>query len=183
MAANQRKIIVINPQFQVRLGIYLLIIVLLSSIIYPFTIYNILADVINNVKPFIPSVADEFETKKNSLILILALWHLGSCSIIFILCIFITHRIAGPLFKLTNYLKGLDSATEIKPLRFRKGDYFQEIPEALNSLVDRVRAKSFPKQTTLREVNQTLAELSTTISEDKRPILQEICRKLDSIQD
>ncbi|MBP5296151.1 MAG: hypothetical protein J6Y94_02335 [Bacteriovoracaceae bacterium] len=182
MAANQRKTVVINPQFQIRLGIYLLIIVLLSSIIYPFTIYNILVDVIENVKPFIPSVAEDFETKKITLIGILALWHLGSSAIIFVLCIFITHRIAGPLFKLTNYLKNLDSMPEIKPLHFRKGDYFQEIPEALNSLVARVQAKSFPQKVSLQEINQTLAELSTTISEDKRPILQEICRKLDSLQ-
>ena len=182
MAANQRKIIVINPQFQIRLGIYLLIIVFLASIIYPYTIYNVLADVINNVKIFDSHVVDNFQNKKLYLILVLTLWHLGSSAIIFILCIFITHRIAGPIYKLTNYLKNLDSGAEIQPLRFRKGDYFQELPEVVNSLVARVQAKSFPRRTSLREINQTLAELSTTISEDKRPILQEICRKLDSLE-
>ena len=50
--------------------------------------------------------------------------------------LFLSHRIAGPLFNLKNHLKRLADDTingkVKKELHFRHNDFFQEIPEAFN---------------------------------------------------
>jgi len=43
-----------------------------------------------------------------------------------------SHRIAGPLYRLTRQLEALAAGGEPQPLVFREGDFFQEIPEAYN---------------------------------------------------
>lgn len=49
--------------------------------------------------------------------------------------VFLSHRVAGPLYRMNRYLeenKGKDNPSE---LRFRKGDYFPELAENFNKYV------------------------------------------------
>ena len=53
--------------------------------------------------------------------------------------IFISHKIAGPLFRLTNFFKNADSQRFEKKLSFRPGDFFLEIPKAINDWIERTQ--------------------------------------------
>jgi hypothetical protein len=51
-----------------------------------------------------------------------------------VLTLFLSHRLAGPLVRMKSYL---DEAIALKkipkyPIKFRKGDFFNDIPEKLN---------------------------------------------------
>lgn len=51
-----------------------------------------------------------------------------------------SHKIAGPLYRLNQHFKSLSSSDKIPVLekvRFRKGDYFKELEDSFNELVDR----------------------------------------------
>jgi hypothetical protein len=56
------------------------------------------------------------------------------------ICLYISHRMAGPIVRLKNYL---DTVTETKKvteeLQFRKNDFFSDLPQALNQAVKAIK--------------------------------------------
>jgi len=104
-----------------------------SSLIYPFTIYDLMTSFINFALQQAPELTNKLEDKRASLILILGVWQLGFTALVFIICIFFSHKIAGPLFKLQKYLSQVRDGTAPGELFFRDGDYFQELADDFNS--------------------------------------------------
>lgn len=58
----------------------------------------------------------------------------GTASLMFFIIwgIFISHKIAGPLYRLTRFFADGDASNPEKKLSFRPGDFFQEIPDTIN---------------------------------------------------
>lgn len=48
--------------------------------------------------------------------------------------LFLSHKVAGPLYRLTQHLKNSNKASGI-PVKFRNGDYFMEIQDAFNEFI------------------------------------------------
>lgn len=46
--------------------------------------------------------------------------------------LYLSHRLAGPIVRLTRYLKSYQETKTGKPLRFRKDDFFSELPGLVN---------------------------------------------------
>ena len=72
------------------------------------------------------------EEQKIEIFTLLSLWVIGTLSLAFVVCIFISHKIAGPLHKLKEYLKDLPNQKIVPKLVFRQGDYFSEIADIWN---------------------------------------------------
>jgi sensor histidine kinase YesM len=51
--------------------------------------------------------------------------------------LFLSHRVAGPIYRLTQYLKNFKAETETKPLKFREDDYFADLAEAVNTCLQK----------------------------------------------
>jgi hypothetical protein len=51
--------------------------------------------------------------------------------------VYLTHQLAGPIFKLQAELKKYHAGEQIPALRFRKNDAFQELPELINKLIQK----------------------------------------------
>ena len=47
--------------------------------------------------------------------------------------VFLSHRVAGPIYRITKHLQGIATGEPAKPLRFRDGDYFMELADAYNA--------------------------------------------------
>jgi hypothetical protein len=57
--------------------------------------------------------------------------------VIFILAgIYLTHHLAGPVWKLENELKKFLNGEKIPPMRFRRWDAFQGLPALINKLLE-----------------------------------------------
>ncbi len=52
-----------------------------------------------------------------------------------------SHRIAGPLVKLTYYLNSVENYSQLKEIKFRKNDFFQEIATSYNKMVAALKPK------------------------------------------
>ena len=52
----------------------------------------------------------------------------------------VSHRIAGPLYRLQHHLQDVAGGKEPTDVKFRKGDLFAELAEACNKLMARMRA-------------------------------------------
>ncbi|MEI8346245.1 MAG: hypothetical protein WCG27_02175 [Pseudomonadota bacterium] len=175
---NKRRIYLINPPFQLRLAIYLFIIMIVTSIVYPFTIYELINGIALQLGAQNAVLVDKLIQKKYALIFILSLWQLGIGGVFFIICIFLTHRIAGPIYKLEMFLNQIQGPDKINKLSFRKGDYFLELPEIVNNALSRIQDKYRQDFTYLEQVKTYLGGLSPVVPDDKKIILQEINRKL-----
>lgn len=53
----------------------------------------------------------------------------------------ISHKVAGPLYRLNEHLKEVVETGSLKEIKFRKGDYFMEIQDNFNKMVERTNAK------------------------------------------
>ena len=47
--------------------------------------------------------------------------------------VFLSHRVAGPIYRITKHLQGIATGEPARPLRFREGDYFIELADAFNA--------------------------------------------------
>ena len=55
----------------------------------------------------------------------------------------ISHRVAGPLYRLkSEMLRAARGGGEVKPLKFRDGDYFAELADAYNEQMGEIRKSS-----------------------------------------
>ena len=56
--------------------------------------------------------------------------------------VFLSHRIAGPLYRLERHLVDVGAGKEPKDVKFRKGDFYQPLAEACNKVMARLRESS-----------------------------------------
>ncbi len=59
--------------------------------------------------------------------------------------LFISHRVAGPILRLKNYLVQVGQTNQISELVFRKNSFFNDLPKAVNDCLKSVREKNKSK--------------------------------------
>jgi len=146
------------------------------------TIYDIMEKFIDYVTVNSPNLTAELVEKKRNLMVILSLWQIGFTGLVFVICIFFSHKIAGPLYKLVQYLRAVKAGSSKGKLTFRKGDYFQELAEEYNTTIETIQENYRNDFNYLKEVNTYISNLSMVVPEDKRPLINEINKKLEEIQ-
>ncbi len=125
----KRKIYLINSPFQVRFSLYICFFVLISSLPYPLAIYTMLTNFITQLAKYDPSIITNMTQKRETLLIILTTWEIGFILLVFIASIFISHKIAGPIYKTMKWLKEFRENNARYQLSFRKGDHFPELAE------------------------------------------------------
>ena len=53
--------------------------------------------------------------------------------------VLLTHRVAGPIWRLQNELQKFLKGEKIRPLSFRRGDEFQHLPQIINQVLDKTK--------------------------------------------
>lgn len=182
MAGYKRRIYLINPGFQIRFSLLISLIIFISSVIYPLTILDLIDKFAAMMSSQSPELVAQLEDKKTTLIVILALWQIGFTSLAFITCIFMTHKVAGPLYKVQKYLATIRDGQLNGKLFFRNGDYFKEIADDLNDTFETIQENYKNDFVYLSEVNAYLNNLSLVVPDDKKVVLKEITQKLTEIQ-
>ena len=153
-------------------------VVLVGSLIYPLTIF----DLYDKVIAMQPLSQAELETNRNYLLALLFVIQFAFLGIVFVVSIFLSHKIAGPMYKLKNHLQGLREGAEIKPVFFRDGDNFHEIAEEVNLLMDHLSSQREEDFAYLEEVANYINNLALVVPEDKKPVIKEILSKLATMQ-
>lgn len=130
-----------------------------------------------------PEIASHYSSKRDSLILFLILLHLGFTFLTFFLCIFFSHKIAGPLYKLQKHLKSIRENNTHGKLYFRNGDYFQELADDVNETFEHLENNYKNDLVYLSEVTSYINNLSLVVPDDKRVVLNEISSRLSAMQE
>ena len=174
---RKRKIYLINPQFQLRFSSYIAFIIIGVSIVYPIIILQMMDYFIQQQGGMTPEIFN----KRQSLLLVIVGWQIGYIITMFIICIFFSHKVAGPLYKLNLYLRKIANNERVDRVKFRKGDYFPELADSFNDAVKtlhNIRSHDFEE---LKKIKEYLTNLSMVLPDDKKIVVNEINVKIDEI--
>ena len=136
MALYKRTIYLVNPKFQIRFSLFVTSLVFICSLVYPIVIYETYNRLITQTSN--TELSQRLIDSKSDILQLLILFQLIFMVLVFIICIFQSHKIAGPLYKLKEYLRLIEEGESREKLSFRKGDHFQELAESYNSAVDAI---------------------------------------------
>ena len=161
MTKFRRRTFLINRPFQIKFSFYVCSWIFGLSLVYPMIIYSLFDFFLGKAakNPYGPALS-EIESTRTQIFYLLVLLQLLFLLITFLVSIFVSHRIAGPLYKLKLFMAKLrDGRTE--NLTFRTADHFQDLAQSYNEMADGVQAtlsRSFSgNQTMLPVLKQALA--------------------------
>ena len=176
MAFYKRSTFLINSDFQLKFSVVVSGIVFTSSIFYPLIFLDFMDEMVRH-----NDFNSVIEARHDLLYFIVPVQMLFTF-VIFIFMIFLTHKIAGPVYKLTQHLKKIREGAPITGIKFRNGDHFHNLAEEVSGFMEYVAANQEKDFQYLDEVSTYLNNLSSVIPEDKKPVLNEIARRLDEIK-
>jgi hypothetical protein len=136
------KVYFINPAFQTRFMVSVLLCVFLSlAVIFLSQQYFFHLFIQRGIALGLPDDHVFFALLKEQQIEMLQIFIVSSLILSVIICVwalFYSHRIAGPLYRLQRYFAdGADVETnKIHPLSFRETDFFQELPQSINTFLE-----------------------------------------------
>jgi methyl-accepting chemotaxis protein len=157
MATYRRRILLINRPFQLRFSAYVGGWVVALCFIYPLIIAN-LFDYFARYITMDPTHGDigMIYSTRRGVIGLLITTEVVFLALTFLLSLFMSHRIAGPLYKLRKTLVEFSKGGFDRKLYFRKKDFFPELADDFNQMVRNVRERE------IRE-NEILATAATRI--------------------
>lgn len=178
LAFYKRSIFLINPTFQLSFSLIVCSIIFISSLVYPI----ILMDFFTSIGVRFPELAANMKLAQNDLLIFLATIQFIFISMVFIMFIFMTHKIAGPMHKLKNHLANIRQGQPITPLTFRDGDHFHDVAEEVSLFLETLSFNQESDFQYLDEVALYIDNLAPVVPDDKKPILNEISRRLMDIK-
>lgn len=129
---RKKRNLLINPRFQIKFSLLMCLAVALSTAAYPWIIY----EYVQSVKSSLGEYADFEIPNEGGFVASLIIFQTLYLLFVAFLCIFFSHRVAGPLSKTKQYLSDLREGKSEGTLSFRKGDYFPEIADEINLTID-----------------------------------------------
>ncbi len=139
---NNRKILLINPKFQGRMiayGLVASVLILAAFLFANYLLFDQVQEIGNSLgiasaNVFTQSL-DMVFTWYNYMIISVGLIVVA---VLMVMMLVITHRIAGPIYKLLMYLEKIQNGEQSYPVKFREGDFFPELAEAINLTIKKL---------------------------------------------
>ena len=180
MGAYKRTIYFVNPRFQIKFSLFVSSLVFFCSLIYPIIIYEGYDHLIEKTSN--TELLERLMSAKSDILQLLILLQIIFFILVFIICIFQGHKIAGPLYRLKEHLNGIKAGEIQEKISFRKGDNFQELAKDYNSAMEAVNRIMAEKDQRFEELNRYLANRLANASEEEKEIYREILHKISSFQ-
>ena len=158
MAQYRRSVFLINKKFQFRFSLYVCTWLIALSFIYPLIVYSLFEFFFRyaSMDPAGPPVQTLLNTRQEILVLLILL-QVIFLVITFLISIFMSHRIAGPLFKLQRFFSEAKAGHLQTNLLFREKDHFQDLARDYNEMMKGIRSHL---ATVTTQVEQALPDAS-----------------------
>jgi len=172
MGQFRRRILLINKPFQFRFALYTVSWISALSIIYPLLIYQLYEWFHRYLSadphgPAIPAIQES----RHEIIFWLIMMQVFFMTMTFLLSLFLSHRIAGPVYKIRKAMHDARNGN-MATIFFRKADHFKELASEYNLLVEsiqdsvraaRVHIEKAISQTSDTSVKNELEQSLTTL--------------------
>lgn len=163
---------IVNKKLQFRIALIMILEIALISIVMS-TIIVCLNDYYQDIFHYIAGPT-ELQTPLQEINKPVWMFMFGSItfsSVVFALVgIFLSHKIAGPLYRLKRHMIGIGKGSLPTELRFRKGDHLHDIADAFNEMVEGLRRRDAGTTKTLSQMDQQLTALSKELSNDTQQL-------------
>ena len=137
---NDRKNYLINPTFQLTIVGVFIGISIIVNLIYFFSMNISFEEFFSLGKQLgLPKESQFFKFithQKDKFTNIFLVTSLLSSVVLIIFGILLSHKIAGPVYRITEDLKEMIKNKKTKEVHFRKGDFFIELTETFNNFLD-----------------------------------------------
>ena len=142
---NERKNYLINPKFQLSMvGIFIGIALIINIIYFLSITYSFHEIVAAGNKANLPENGQFFKfihSLENRFTSIFLWTSLISASILVVFGILLSHKIAGPIYRINEDLRSMTKDGKLRTLHFRKGDFFVETTETFNNFIKSLNNK------------------------------------------
>jgi methyl-accepting chemotaxis protein len=96
--------------------------------------------------------------------------------------LFVSHKIAGPLYRLKKAMQNLEEGNLVEDFRIRRNDQLQNIAETFNNTIKKIREVIKNLKTNIPHLKEKLDSIQEhELSEQKRAILSELKRISDDL--
>ena len=134
--SSNRKVLLINPPFQFRfmgwMGGVSVAVVLVMHLAHVWFFHNLKEQARLAGLPPDHVFYRFIQDRQSEMDFITLVTFLVVVVIVGLAGLFLSHKIAGPMYRLRKHFETLAKTGVSRPLKFRDGDYFLEIPEAHN---------------------------------------------------
>lgn len=135
-AANRRRILLINPRFQISVMFQgLLLIVIVTALFYFYETFFLfqVSQIVIEKRGTEANLVEAIENLHSLMFPWFIMVLVAVSFIIMSFLLFFSHRIAGPIYHAVNYLNSVgENAKNKRFITFREKDYFHELAEAIN---------------------------------------------------
>jgi len=181
--AQRRSIFLINKNFQFRFAFYTCSWLVALSFVYPLIIFELFDFFLRYMAadPNSPEVSALLQTRESLLYLLVSM-EIVLLSITFLLSIFMSHRIAGPLFKLKRFFGQAGTGKIGEKLFFRKSDHFHDIADSYNQMMTGLGTILATQAADVGAAAQKIEKLLPRLDPESREDLETIVAKLRQVQ-
>ena len=181
--ANQpykRKNYFIDKNFQTKFILKFCLIVIVSSILIGGILFflsrNSTTVTIENTKVTVKRTSDFILPVMIQTILIVSV---SSALVVALLTIFISHKIAGPLYRLKKEIDALGDGNLGVNFYIRTDDQLQNLSGSLNQMVSSLRAKHLELKEKLKDINKSLEGNRLCLPDKEK---EEMLKKLNDLE-
>lgn len=179
---NLRRHLLINPAFQLHFATLFTAAVLVFSSIFPtfvFTLFESLEQHSFFVKN--PTALQALKEARYDIIVFFVVMLIVTMGTAFLLALFHSHRIAGPLYKLRMSMIAMQQGVLDHHIRFRTKDNFTELADGFNAMTDAVfirRRRDFEQ---VNSVIPKLERLQKSLNGEDQAIATEVLNALQEL--
>ncbi len=174
MPPYRRSTFLINRKFQFRFALYVCSWLLALSFVYPLIVYNLFDYFVRyaSLDPHGPSI-QALQDTRHEVLLLLFLLQVIFLFVTFLISIFMSHRIAGPIYKLSKTLRELKNGNIDQELHFRDKDHFRDLAIEYNEMLKGLRHHfGSTDATALKNATTSLERSIETASAEAKPSLE-----------
>ncbi len=171
----------ISKRFQLKYIGLTILLMFLTSVICSYTVYYtgmaIFTEKLSQVYPQGRLVALLTTINYNVLLNFLLL-----IPLVALIGLYLSHKIAGPIYRVERYLTDMASGKLTSRISFRKGDEFTSLADKINNLTDSLRSTITNQKTSMSKIMAEL-ELIKKLADSKQASVFEIDKNIDKIHD
>jgi len=178
---NVRRHFLINPNFQLRFAFYITLAIFVISLAFPLFFMAVFHKaggffLINN-----PIALQALEEAQKDFFWVYLICQIFLLFIGFGISLTLSHRIAGPLYKLKMAMIALQQGVLDRHIHFRKKDNFQELASGFNSMSDALFSRRRRDYERILSVIPKLERTQNTLAGEEKAVLQETLNVLQEI--
>lgn len=180
---HKRRIFLINKKFQFRFSFYVCSWIFALSLVYPLMMYNLFDFFIKYMesRPIDISAIVAIRSTRSDLIWVLIALQILFLLITLLISMFMSHRIAGPLYKLNKHLIDVKDGKLIDDLKFRKNDHFKELADSYNLMSRGVKFLIEQKSVVARKAITQVEKATRHADANGKALLEEALKTLKQI--